>query len=188
MIHLEEITVIDAPHRTMLRTLARQRRSPSGREHPLRRASPGHRRRPPLVSPELSQQVTWRAETLRRLAESHQRIQLPCSPPTYFQATMVKGIFRSIGRPTITFAPSPPVQPRLRDDFRVRRSASCPGAPSRSPLPPPLHAGSPPAKRNARHQTNRPNPTTGNAISPINLLQHSQSNYEDRHPPAEPDR
>jgi hypothetical protein len=93
MIQLEEITVIDAPIERCF-YLAR-----SVEVHLLANIHSGEQALAigGLTSglPELSQQVTWRAKHFgvwQNLTSQFTAMQFP----TYFQATMVKGIFRSM--------------------------------------------------------------------------------------------
>jgi hypothetical protein len=67
--------------------------------------------------PELSQQVTWRAKHFgvwQNLTSKYTRMQ----PPTYFQATMTEGIFRSM-RADHFFRVLPSGATEMRDDFRI---------------------------------------------------------------------
>ena len=67
--------------------------------------------------PKLSQQVTWRAKHFgvwQNLTSEYTAMQ----PPTYFQATMVKGIFRSM-QADHYFGTLPSGATEMRDDFRV---------------------------------------------------------------------
>jgi hypothetical protein len=93
MIHLEEITVIDAPIERCF-DLAR-----SVEVHLVANIHSGEQALAidGITSglPELSQRVTWRAKHFgvwQNLTSEFTAMQ----PPTYFQATMIKGIFRSM--------------------------------------------------------------------------------------------
>jgi len=93
MIRLEEITIIDAPIQRSF-DLAR-----SVEVHLLANIHSGEQALAigGVTSglPELSQRVTWRAKHFgiwQNLTSKYTIMQ----PPTYFQATMVKGIFRSM--------------------------------------------------------------------------------------------
>jgi hypothetical protein len=93
MIHLEEITIIDAPIERCF-DLAR-----SVEIHLLGNIHSGEQALAigGITSglPELDQQVTWRAKhfgSWQNLTSKYTAMQ----HPTYFQATMVKGIFRSM--------------------------------------------------------------------------------------------
>jgi hypothetical protein len=67
--------------------------------------------------PELSQRVTWRAKHFgvwQNLTSEYTAMQ----PSTYFQATMVKGIFRSM-QADHYFRTLPSGATEMKDDFRV---------------------------------------------------------------------
>jgi hypothetical protein len=115
MIQLEEITIIEAPiHRCF--DLSR-----SVEVHLLANIHSGEQAlaiggiTSGLV--ELSQQVTWRAKHFgvwQNLTSEYTAMQ----PPTYFQATMTKGIFRSM-QADHYFRALPSGATEMRDDFRV---------------------------------------------------------------------
>jgi hypothetical protein len=67
--------------------------------------------------PELSQQVTWRAKHFgvwQNLTSKYTAMQ----PPTYFQATMTEGIFRTMQADHF-FRTIPSGATEMRDDFRI---------------------------------------------------------------------
>jgi hypothetical protein len=110
MIRLEEITVIDAPIDRCF-DLSR-----SVEVHLVANIHSGEQALAigGITSglPELSQQVTWRAKHFgvwQNLTSKFTAMQ----PPTYFQATMVKGIFRSMEKFQVSGAPGslPPSSP-----------------------------------------------------------------------------
>jgi len=115
MIHLEEITVIDAPIERCF-DLAR-----SVEVHLVANIHSGEQALAigGITSglPERSQQVTWRAKHFgvwQNLTSEYTAMQ----PPTYFQATMAKGIFRSM-QADHYFRTLPSGSTEMRDDFRV---------------------------------------------------------------------
>ena len=102
--------------------------------------------------PELSQQVTWRAKHFgvwQNLTSKFTAMQ----PPTYFQATMVKGIFRSM-QADHYFRTLPSGATEMKDLFRVAAPLPVLGPLAGSRLPSPLHAGSSPRAQH-RHQADR---------------------------------
>jgi hypothetical protein len=67
--------------------------------------------------PELSQQVTWRAKHFgiwHNLTSKYTAMQ----PPTYFQTTMIEGIFRAMQADHF-FRALPSGATEMRDDFRI---------------------------------------------------------------------
>jgi hypothetical protein len=115
MIHLEEITVIGAPIKRCF-DLAR-----SVEVHLVANIHSGEQALAigGITSglPELSQQVTWRAKHFgvwQNLTSQFTAMQ----PPTYFQATMVKGIFRSM-QADHYFRTLPSGATEMKDLFRV---------------------------------------------------------------------
>ncbi len=115
MIHLEEITLIDAPIDRCF-DLSR-----SVEVHLLANIHSGEQAlaiggiTSSLV--ELNQQVIWRARHFgvwQNLTSRYTAMQ----PPTYFQATMVSGIFRSM-QADHYFRTLPSGTTEMRDDFRV---------------------------------------------------------------------
>ena len=115
MIHLEEVTVIDAPIERCF-DLAR-----SVEVHLVANIHSGEQALAVggITSglPELSQQVTWRAKHFgvwQNLTSQFTVMQ----PPTYFQATMVKGIFRSM-QADHYFRTLPSGATEMKDLFRV---------------------------------------------------------------------
>ena len=115
MIHLEEVTVIDAPIERCF-DLAR-----SVEVHLVANIHSGEQALAigGITSglPELSQQVTWRAKHFgvwQNLTSQFTAMQ----PPIYFQATMVKGIFRSM-QADHYFRALPSGATEMKDLFRV---------------------------------------------------------------------
>jgi hypothetical protein len=115
MIRLEEITIIDAPIERCF-DLAR-----SVEVHLVANVHSGEQALAVdgITSglPELSQQVTWRAKhfgTWQNLTSKFTAMQFP----TYFQATMVNGIFRSM-QADHYFRTLPTGATELKDLFRV---------------------------------------------------------------------
>jgi len=115
MICLEEITVIDAPIERCF-DLSR-----SVEVHLVANIHSGEQALAVggITSglPELSQQVTWRAKHFgvwQNLTSKFTAMQ----PPTYFQATMVKGIFRSM-QADHYFRTLPSGATEMKDLFRV---------------------------------------------------------------------
>jgi hypothetical protein len=115
MIHLEEITVIEAPIDRCF-DLSR-----SVEVHLLANIHSGEQAlaiggvTSGLVA--LNQQVTWRAKhfgTWQNLTSRYTAMQ----PPTYFQATMIEGIFRSM-KADHYFRTLPSGATEMKDDFRV---------------------------------------------------------------------
>jgi hypothetical protein len=115
MIQLEEITLIDAPIERCF-DLAR-----SVEVHLVVNIHSGEQALAigGITSglPELSQQVTWRAKHFgvwQNLTSEYTAMQ----PPTYFQATMVEGIFRSM-QADHYFRTLPAGATEMKDLFRV---------------------------------------------------------------------
>jgi hypothetical protein len=115
MMQFEEITIINAPIQRCF-DLAR-----SVEVHLLRNIHSGEQALAigGVTSglPELSQQTTWRAKHFgfwHNLTSEYTAMQ----PPTYFQATMVKGIFRSM-QGDHYFRPLPSGATEMKDLFRV---------------------------------------------------------------------
>jgi hypothetical protein len=115
MIHLEEITIIEAPIERCF-DLAR-----SVEVHLVANIHSGEQAL--AISgvtsglPELSQQVTWRAKHFgvwHNLTSEYTAMQAP----TYFQATMVRGIFRSM-QADHYFRTLPSGATEMKDLFRV---------------------------------------------------------------------
>jgi hypothetical protein len=118
MIQLEEITIIEAPIQRCF-DLSR-----SVEVHLLANIHSGEQAlaiggiTSGLV--ELTQQVTWRAKHFgvwQNLTSEYTAMR----PPTYFQATMTKGIFRSM-QADHYFRTLPSGATEMRDDFRVAAS------------------------------------------------------------------
>jgi hypothetical protein len=115
MIHLEEITIIEAPIERCF-DLAR-----SVEVHLVANVHSGEQALAVdgITSelPELSQQVTWRAKHFgvwQELTSKYTAMQ----PPTYFQATMVKGTFRFMQADHF-FRSLPSGATEMKDLFRV---------------------------------------------------------------------
>jgi hypothetical protein len=115
MIRLEEITIINAPIERCF-DLAR-----SVEVHLVANIHSGEQALAigGITSglPELAQRVTWRAKHFgiwQNLTSEHTAMQ----PPTYFQATMVKGIFRSM-QADHYFRTLPSGATEMKDLFRV---------------------------------------------------------------------
>jgi hypothetical protein len=115
MIHLEEITIIHAPIERCF-DLAR-----SVEVHLFANIHSGEQALATggITSglPELNQEVIWRAKHFgvwQNLTSRFTAMQ----PPTYFQATMVKGIFRSM-QADHYFRTLPSGATEMKDDFRV---------------------------------------------------------------------
>jgi hypothetical protein len=115
MIRLEEITIIDAPIERCF-DLAR-----SVEVHLVANIHSGEQALAidGITSglPELFERVTWRAKHFgvwHNLTSEYTGMQ----PPTYFQATMVKGIFRSMQGDHF-FRTLPSGATEMRDNFRV---------------------------------------------------------------------
>jgi hypothetical protein len=115
MIHLEEITIIEAPIERCF-DLAR-----SVEVHLVANIHSGEQARAigGLTSglPELSERVIWRAKHFgvwHNLTSEYTAMQ----PPTYFQATMVRGIFRSM-QADHYFRTLPSGATEMKDVFRV---------------------------------------------------------------------
>lgn len=115
MIRLEEITIIEAPIRRCF-DLAR-----SVEVHLVANIHSGEQALAidGVTSglPELTQQVTWRAKHFgfwHNVTTKYTRMQ----PPTFFQSTMTRGIFRSM-QANHYFRTLPSGATEMKDDFRV---------------------------------------------------------------------
>ena len=115
MIRLEEVTVVEAPIERCF-DLAR-----SVEVHLVANIHSGEQALAigDITSglPELSQQVTWRAKHFGLWQNLTSRFTA-MRPPTYFQATMVKGIFRSM-QADHYFRTLPSGATEMKDLFRV---------------------------------------------------------------------